>query len=370
MFSWLKKNRTVRSILAVFALGSASASLPKSAEGAPSPAPITQSVSTESLRSSYLPFCKIVEGDTPLVYNDVGMAATACGVRLKYHANDSWTILKITPKSAFSFRNTDMLRRIADADWKNQKVANLKKFSMLKNVEFVTVKDVKDIKGADLPSSCAKNWTGVFYLSPASTVKKASYNATLSAVNEALACHPNLFKLPPATQWVVIDLVHNCGRVNYKKKHPKFFAAVQSGRLDLMRTECTVKDPRRDALKQGLITASIVAKLDADEARSYEKFCSSPGINFEKLKTERFLGFVRECLKKECEWSRLHPISKVEKVSLLLAESQKKPVVRPTKAVPVKNSNPPKSLRRTLSRFNVPKKGNAASPKTRTKHAR
>ena len=351
-------------MLAAFALTGASASLPKNVEGAPAPAPVTQSTTTEKLRSDYLPFCKIAEGDTPLVYNDVGMAATACGVRLKYHADDSWTILKITPNTAVSCRDTALLCRIADADWKNQKAANLKKFPMVKDVEFVTVKDVKDIKGADLPASRAKSWNSVFYLAPSSVMKKAAYKATLNAVNDALYFHPNLFQLPPTAQCVVIDLIHSYGRANYKKKCPKFFAAVQSGRLDLMRAECTLKNPRRDALKQALITTAIVAKLDADVVRSYEMFCKSPGVDLERLNNERFLGFVKECLKKECEWSTSNPPSKVERVSLRLAESTPKKVVSPTKIVN-KNKRSLRSLQTasySKPKF-VPKTNKASRPK-------
>lgn len=266
MFSSLKKNKTLRSLLSAAALFAAGA--PSVVQAAPkAPQKMTQSVinSCDKLVKEYTPVCEQLEENLPYCYLDEGIVATGIGVRFKLQKGlENLTAVKLTLKDG-TFLNLAKERRaylfkMANADWKNPKT--LAQFPEVKTAEEIKLKDCD----GDLPVGKTKRWDKTqFIVMPKATLSKVNQSAVNSFVQKAYEKHPNLFQLPSSAQLVVVDLMYNLGTSGYLNGFPKFRAAVAKKDLVTMKKECTTlkedkkPDVRRNMAKKSLLEAAILA---------------------------------------------------------------------------------------------------------------
>ena len=306
MFSVLKKNKTLRSLLGAASLFMAGA--PSTVEAAPKPAPsITQTVKADrdSLVQSYRPLCEILEGNLPYCYyGKTGNVTVGCGVHVKdFSGVQNLTALKITPKKKFNLDKKERLLQMANANWKEPKTYGL--FPEVEKVEYVKVEDCQ----GECPKSTATNWDKSLFLMPSDTLKSINDAAIHFHVQNAYECHPNLSQLPPSLRMVVVDLIYNLGKTKYQRTYPKFQGAIRGTDLWVALRECKTNNARRDNAKQILIDSALLS-----EARCLKK--SAPDVCQElrtimgkkksvcmKPQQEKcFWTLVDSCVKKDHSW--------------------------------------------------------------------
>ncbi|MGN0920016.1 MAG: hypothetical protein ACI4OR_04620 [Alphaproteobacteria bacterium] len=266
MFFRIKKSKTLRSLLGAAALFSAG--VPQMAQAAPKSSPkITQSARTAAdvLTAEYMPICAELEGNAPYCYRDKNVLTTGAGVHLKDYAGlGQLEAVKLTLKkgTVFNLKDFSRLRRMADADWKNPKTAAL-------YPEVVKTQKIKLEKATgDFPLGTDKTWQKEqLVLVPSTVLKKINKAGADFCVNKACEYHPNLFQLSPSARLVVVDLIYNLGHNKYFDTYPKFKAAVQKQNLKAMKEQCQTKNKRRDAIRECLIDAALLAKTNPKMTR-------------------------------------------------------------------------------------------------------
>ena len=245
MFSFLKKSKTLRSILGAATLFTAG--VPSEVEGAPKPPQkMTQAAlkDCDLLAQEYRPLCEQLEGNLPyFYYGKTGKMTVGCGVHAKdFKAVQNLTVLKVTPKKGkkFTLNNKARLIQIANANWQDPKTKQ--RFPEVEKVEKIRVKNCF----GKCPKNVDKLWEKPLFLMPTNTLTKINDVAIQFHVKNAYKCHPNLFSLPPSLRLVVLDLIYNLGYEKYKKTFPKFQRAVWKNDLWQARKESSLKgNPRR-----------------------------------------------------------------------------------------------------------------------------
>ena len=291
MFSSLKKNKTLRSLLGAATLFMAGA--PSVVEAAPMKAPqkMAQNVviGLDNLTDSCLPLFEQAEGNYPYCYyGKTGSMIVGCGVHLKdFSELKNLTVLKITPKkgSSISLKQQERLIKMANANWG---AAATK--AMFPEVEKVETIKVENCVGA-CPKNTDKKWDKPLFLMPQRTLKKINQEAADFYVKKAYQCHPNLLKLPPSARLVVVDLMYNLGYNKYLAEYPKFQAAVKTLNLTAMKKECGASNERRDAIRRYLMDSAILAKTKGDKV-SAEQLCHL--LRTPAAKKKDFLSPARE----------------------------------------------------------------------------
>lgn len=261
MFSSLKKNKTLRSLLGATALFMAGT--PQVVEAAPkAPQKAAQTVQsvTDCLVTEYMPLCAQLEGNLPYCYKDKGVVTAGAGVHLKDYAGlGNLEAVKLTLKkgTVFNLEKLTRLRKMADADWKDPKIAAL--FPEVAKVEKIKLENCS----GDFPEGTDKKWDKEqLIIIPSKVSEKINRKAADFCVKKAYEYHPNLFQLPPSARLVVVDLIYNLGYEKYFNKYLKFKAAVQSKDLATMKKECKTKNARRDTIRGCLINAALVIRKD------------------------------------------------------------------------------------------------------------
>ncbi|MBO7484168.1 MAG: hypothetical protein J6T55_03510 [Alphaproteobacteria bacterium] len=269
MFSRLKKNRTLRSLLGAASLFVAGA--PAVAEVAPKePLKITQKEQSQcdALIKEYMPLCEQLEGNLPYCYyGKTGNMTVGCGVHFKdFKELDNLTALKVTPKKGhvFSLENKERLFKIANADWTSPNTS----FKEVASVEIISLKAC----GGNCPKNTDKKWRNSIILMPSKTLDKINKTAAEFFVKNAYEHHRNLFQLPPSVRLVIVDLMYNLGVGQYKKTYPKFQDAINRGDLWEARKQCKTNNERRDNTKQFLFDSALLSK-DRYLSGSPDKVC-------------------------------------------------------------------------------------------------
>lgn len=257
---WLKKNKTVRTVLAAAALSGAG--MPAVSVAAEKPIPKSvQSVTNgcSCLLEKYMGICPILEGDLPYCYNDKGVMAGGCGVRFKgFSALNELEAVKVTPKKGclLPLDKCAKLTQIADANWDSP--TTLLKFPEIESFQKIKLKDCS----GDCPNPGDKTWDKGLILIPTNTKNEMNRCAADFFIKKAWKSHPNLFQLPLPTQIVIVDVIYNLGDVRYDRKgeYPKFKEAIIGRDLQKIKEQCGTGNARRDCARKGIASISVLAQ--------------------------------------------------------------------------------------------------------------
>ena len=291
MFESLKKNKTLRSLLAASALFGAGALGAKAAEpAAPSAKEAVQTKVDDplgarlNLMKSYQILTEALENNLCYCYSDKGVPTCGSGVHFRdfYDLKDVEAV-KVTFKKGYEINLEDKayLQKLADSVFKD--LSSVKRFDGAVTARKVKLKDVKGGGNPPLPKGTRKKWNrSQLVLIPSDTLEGINRLAAEKKVQTALRVHPNLLELPLLAQFVPVDLIYTMGTTGYKEGFPEFQKAVATGDLPQMLVHCsTYNDLRRTAIKQALLEVAI---LMHNNPNLPQEACINLFHNFVKVK--------------------------------------------------------------------------------------
>ena len=257
----------------------------------PHPKEITNNTKndTEQLAQLYMPLCEQLEGNIPFAYQNSDNPTFASGVCFQGFLSElgNKPAIKITPKKNCTLDlDKGMLEKFSIVYSNNPKTWNSPKMwttdrdknflsNFLSKVEKIEQVTLNDCKGS-FPNSKATQWGNTLFLAPPATLKDANRYAVNFYIQKAKEMHPNLFKLPPSVQLVVLDLVYNLGDTRYSNEFVKFQEAVKANDYTAMKKQCTtLNTERRNAVRKWLIESARLTNKGLSEAKITQNLQSS-----------------------------------------------------------------------------------------------